>query len=172
MPAVNEADPVVPHQRVTGKVTRGAWDDPADTGRKGSYSMTVYGWRRGDALMDMHLSSPSVYTIRHIHAAARLRDDYDISEGVSTGKGSGGDIGPTEAMLDAAQRVRNAAQHLGPDGWEIIRNIVIRGWTIPVHAEKSSTVMSLERLRGYLVAQLTALDNHYHPVVVNHKAWD
>jgi hypothetical protein len=176
--------PVSPQQIATGAVVRDTWDDPADTGRQGTYVRIVSGYRRADPVLAMHRRNPGEITRGHVQAAERLRDDYEIAEGVNTGgRGSGGEVGPTEAMLDARRRFERAKAALGDTLASILLPVVLDGWTVKQWTEarplrdaagdlvlrngKPVPSLSEEKAGGFLIAALGRLRDHYTPLVRN-----
>jgi len=162
--AMHETDVMVPAaQVINGAVERAAWDDPDDTGRRGTYVRMVHGYRRSDPLITLHRRSPREVTQQHLQAAERLRDDYEISEGVNLGKGSGGDAGPLDVQLDARTRYRTAVTAVGPSLCAVLLPVVLSAWTVKEWAEDRG--MSETKAAGYLIAALDRLQDHYNPVV-------
>jgi len=162
--AMHDTDVLVPTtQVVNGAVERAAWDDPDDTGRRGSYVRMVYGYRRSDPLITLHRRSPREVTPQHLQAAERLRDDYEIGEGVNLGKGSGGEAGPMDVQIDARTRYRSAVAAVGPSLCAILLPVVLSAWTVKQWAEDRG--MSETKASGYLIAALDRLQDHYNPVV-------
>lgn len=153
-------------QIATGKAVRGEWDDPNDTGRRGTGVRMIVGYRRADTILMMHRRSPTEITIRHAQAAERLRDDYEIGEGVNTGgRAGGGEIGPTDAMLDARARFADARRHVGPTLWRVLAPIVLDGWSIKDWAAYHGWAEG--KAAGMLIAALGCLYDHYNPAVAN-----
>lgn len=150
-------------QLVNDAVMRAEWDDPNDTGRRGSYTRMVHGYRRSDPLITLHRRSPREVTDQHLRAAERLRDDYEISEGVNLGKGSGGESGPLDVQLDARARYRAAVQAVGPRLSTVLLPVVLSSWTVKQWAEDRG--MSETKAAGYLIAALDRLQDHFNPVV-------
>jgi len=161
---IQDGELVVPAaQVVNGAVERATWDDPDDTGRRGSYVRMVHGYRRSDPLITLHRRSPREVTQQHLQAAERLRDDYEISEGVNLGKGSGGEAGPMDVQIDARTRYRAAVAAVGPSLCAILLPVVLSAWTVKQWAEDRG--MSETKASGYLIAALDRLQDHYNPVV-------
>jgi len=161
---MHDLDVQVPAAQVAnGAVERAAWDDPDDTGRRGSYVRMVHGYRRSDPLITLHRRSPREITQQHLQAAERLRDDYEIGEGVNLGKGSGGETGPLDVQIDARTRYRAAVAAVGPSLCAILLPVVLSAWTVKQWAEDRG--MSETKASGYLTAALDRLQDHYNPVV-------
>jgi len=176
-------------QLASDKAVRDHWDDPNDTGRveshlrRGkSYVRQVYGYRRADPVLALHRRSPDQVTARHVQAAERLRDDLEISQGINTGgKGGTRDVGPTEAMIDADTRFRDARASVGDNLWDILARVVLDGWSVKqwtaarpkrdgtgravMRSGKAVPAMSEEKASGFLIAALARLDDHYNPRV-------
>ena len=150
-------------QLVNDVVMRAEWDDPNDTGRRGTYTRMVHGYRRSDPLITLHRRSPREYTDQHLRAAERLRDDYEISEGVSLEKGQGGEAGPLDVQLDARARYRAAVQAVGPRLCTILLPVVLSSWTMKRWAEERD--MSETKAAGYLIAALDRLHDFFNPVI-------
>ena len=168
---------------------RAHWDDPTDTGRTENYLRRgqayvrqVHGYRRADPILALHRRNPEEVTKLHVQAAERLRDDMEIGAGISTGgKGGGGDVGPTDAMIDAAARFRAACDAVGRSMCTILLPVVLDGWTVKQWTEarpkrdrdgkvvvrngKPVPSLSEERASGYLLAALARLHDHYNPPV-------
>jgi len=162
--AMHDGELLVPVAQVTnGAVERAAWDDPDDTGRRGSYVRMVHGYRRSDPLITLHRRSPREVTQQHLQAAERLRDDYEIGEGINLGKGSGGESGPLDVQIDARTRYRAAVQAVGPRLCTVLLPVVLSAWTVKQWAEDRG--MSETKATGYLIAALDRLQDHYNPVV-------
>ena len=162
--AMHDADVLVPAIQVANDaVVRDAWDDPNDTGRRGTYVRMVHGYRRSDPLVTLHRRSPREVTPQHLRAAERLRDDYEIGEGVNLGKGGGGEAGPLDVQLDARTRYRSAVAAVGPSLCAILLPVVLSAWTVKQWAEDRG--MSETKAAGYLIAALDRLRDHYDPVV-------
>ena len=153
-------------QLANGHAARAQWDDPDDTGRRGTYSRVIAGHRRADPLVTMHRRSPHEVTTRYLHAAERLRDDHEIGEGVSTGgRGPGGHVGPTDAMLDARARFRAARDGVGPELWRVLAPIALDGWTVSYWAAYHGWAEG--KAAGLLIGALGRLHDHYNPSVHN-----
>jgi hypothetical protein len=151
-------------QLLNRHIARAEWDDPADTGRTGSYARVVYGFRRHDVLITLHRRSPLEFTRQHLQSVERLRDDHEIGEGVQgIGRGSGGQVGPTDARLDAVARYRAAVQAVGWEPWAVLRLVAIDNQTLGV----VSVRLGLQRrpCRRRLIDALDRLTLHYNPVV-------
>ena len=162
--SMHDTDAVIPAVQFTnGSAVRAEWDDPNDTGRRGTYTRMVHGYRRSDPLITLHRRSPREFTDQHLRAAERLRDDYEISEGVSLEKGQGGEAGPLDVQLDARARYRGAVQAVGPRLCTILLPVVLSSWTVKRWAEERD--MSETKAAGYLIASLDRLQDHYNPVV-------
>ena len=158
-----DADTAAPPgaQLANAHAERAEWDDPEDTGRRGSYARQVHGFRRIDPLITLHRRDPREITEQHIRAAEKLRDDHEMSQGVMRRSGGGGDMGIVNAQMAAAERYRAAVKAVGPRLWTILRLVVIDGWTVQRWAQKF--VMSEHKAKGYLVAALDCLHDHYNP---------
>lgn len=154
------------------RVEQGEWTDPDDTqalergpdGRR--RARKVKGFRVIDPIRNLHAHNPGEITERHVRAADRLRDDHEIGEGIRNGRSAahvsgGSGAGPTDAMLDAAQRYRGAVQAVPPSLWGCLAPLVFHGWTVARLAEARGT--SAVRLTGYVQAALDALCDHYWP---------
>ena len=154
----------VAEQIVHGLVEPAQWDDPDDTGRRGSYSAVVVGWRRADPILALHRRSPRDVTADHVRAVERLRDDYEIGEGArGVGRGAGGGIDPTEAQIDAAGRYRAAVSAVGPGLCDVLIPVALAGWTVHALAERRG--ISDHRAAGMLIGALIRLRDHYDPPV-------
>lgn len=149
----------------TGHVERAEWDDPDDRRTAGSRTVRqVHGYRRADPLVTLHKRAPREITEQHLRAAERLRDDYERGQGVVRRSGTGnGDVGIITSQMAAAQRYRNAVQAVGPRLWAILRLVAIDGWTVARWAQKFG--MSAHQSKGYLIAALDCLHDHYNPPV-------
>ena len=101
--------------------------------------------------------------MQHLHAVERLKDDFEIGEGVSLGKGGGGDIGPLDAQLDARTRYRAAVRAVGPSLCGILLPVALSGWTVKQWA--AARGMSENKAAGYMIAALDRLQDHYTPGV-------
>lgn len=151
------------HQVATGQAVRDGWDDPDDRRTVGTRTVRqVYGYRRHDPIIAMHRQAPREVTEAHVRAVSRLRDDYEIGEGVSLGKGTGGDVGPTDAMLDAKARFRDARDAMG-SAWAILGPIAMDGWSVRDWAAYHGYAAG--KAAGMLIAALGRLHDHYNPVV-------
>lgn len=172
-PQVTEDAATIPEAQLTNEhATRDQWDDPADTRTVGSRTVRqVHGFRRVDPLITLHRRSPADFTVAHLRAAERLRDDYEMSEGarVRAGQG-GGDMGIINAQMAAAARYRNAVQAVGPEPWTVLRLVVLDGWTVARFAEKfyPDDVRSVggKWTRRRLIGALDLLHLHYNPPVM------
>lgn len=153
-------------QIATGHATRDQWDDPDDTRTVGSRTVRqVYGFRRADPLITLHRRSPHDFTVAHLRAAERLRDDYEMSEGARVRSGQGnGDMGIINAQMAAAARYRNAVQAVGPEPWAILRLVVLDGWVLLRWA--TAFRMAEKTARRRLIDALDLLHLHYNPPVM------
>jgi hypothetical protein len=152
-------------QIATGHVERAEWDDPDDRRTVGTRTVRqVHGFRRADPLVTLHKRDPREITEQHLRAAERLRDDFERGQGVVRKSGAGnGDMGIITSQMAAAQRYREAVRAVGPRLWTILRLVAIDGWTVAQWAEKFG--MSQHAAKGYLIAALDCLHDHYNPVV-------
>lgn len=152
-------------QVAAGHVERAEWDDPDDTRTVGTRTVRqVHGFRRADPLITLHRRDPREITVQHLRAAERLRDDFEKSQGVMRGNGTGnGDMGIVNAQMAASARYRAAVRDIGPRLWTILRLIAIDGWTVAQWAEKFE--LSEHKAKGYLIAALDRLHDHYNPKV-------
>lgn len=151
-------------QLATGHAERAEWDDPADTGRAGTGVRMVHGFRRADPLITLHKRDPREITIQHLRAAERLRDDWEMGQGVMRRAGSGnGEVGIITAQMAAAQRYRAAVKAVGPRLFSVLELIVLHEWTVAQWANKF--VLSEHKSKGYLVAALDCLHDHYNPKI-------
>ena len=162
--AMHDADVLVPAiQLANDAVMRDAWDDPTDTGRRGTYVRMVHGYRRSDPLITLHRRSPREITVQHLRAAERLRDDHELGEGVNLGVGAGGEAGPLDVQLSARSRYRAAVAAVGPSLCAILLPVVLSAWTVKQWSEERG--MSETKAAGYLIAALDRLRDYYEPMV-------
>lgn len=152
-------------QVAAGHVERAEWDDPDDTRTVGTRTVRqVHGFRRADPLITLHRRDPREITVQHLRAAERLRDDWEMGQGVMRRAGSGnGEVGIITAQMAAAQRYRAAVKAVGPRLFSVLELIVLHGWTVAQWANKF--VLSEHKSKGYLVAALDCLHDHYNPKI-------
>lgn len=164
-PAIQEPISPPAQQQANGHAVRAEWDDPEDTGRRNStHARAVHGFRRADPLITLHKRDPKEITEQHLRAAERLRDDWEMGQGVMRRSGAGnGDVGIITAQMAAAQRYRSAVKAVGPRLFSVLELIVLHGWTVAQWAEKFG--LSEHKSKGYLIAAMDCLHDHYNPPV-------
>lgn len=170
-PAIPEPISPPAQQQANGHAVRAEWDEPNETGRvenylRGgkSYVRQVQGFRRADPLITLHKRDPKEITEHHLRAAERLRDDWEMGQGVMRRSGAGnGDVGIITAQMAAAQRYRSAVKAVGPRLFSVLELIVLHGWTVAQWAEKFG--LSEHKAKGYLIAALDCLHDHYNPKI-------
>jgi hypothetical protein len=125
------------------------------------------GYRRNSVVRQLHATSPNEITAKHVHAAERLLNDYDIGIEGATGGGmreavdGATSIDISEARLRAIQSYRDAMRALGASLGGIVAVVVIENW--PVTRVAQSIGVHRDRAFGRIAAGLQRLVEHYHP---------
>lgn len=125
----------------------------------------ISGWRRTWTIDRLHTSSPNEITGRHVHAARRLTDDYEASQGAITGgrPPSGSDIrlDPVEVRIIATKKYEAAMEAIGLEDAYIVYSVVIRNQSMRWIEAR----MTIDRnvAMGRFISGLTRLRDHYSP---------
>jgi hypothetical protein len=147
---------------------RGEWDDPFDQNERSKTARQVHHVRRNDPLLNLHLRSKAEVTDRHIRSAEQFRDDYEIGilgarpprHGNSTGSTAAGG-GLTEMQMLAADAYRRARSSVGESQCRILDAVVLGLDNVSSYAAKVN--VSEQVAKGYLIAALDRLADHYEP---------
>jgi hypothetical protein len=157
---------------------RGEWDDPSDTNTRSRSATQVSGYRRNDPLLTLwvrggrktgtEVHPNSEVTALHIRAAERYRDDFEIANGAQPGyergevRGSSSPGAPSEFRLHALRSYRAATTAVGARLSRILVAIVLGREDLSGYAEAFG--ISAHSAKGYLIAALDRLLDHYEPV--------
>jgi hypothetical protein len=101
-------------------------------------------------------------------AIDRYRDDFEVSQGARPGwerpeVGGGSQAsGPAHAQLQAAEAYRAANAAVGKTTSRILVAVTLCGQTLAEYAE--SCGLSAHAAKGYLVAALDSLRDHYEQI--------
>ena len=160
--AAGQAMPVEPvrHGR---DVEKRPWVDPEQTNSFSKEPQRVHGFRRIDELV--RLQRRGTLTLDHLAAGLKLREDFELSEGVRIGatplvvRVSNPVGGATQVQLDALTRYRNAIRAVGQTQSGIVIAVVLENRTVTTWAEKRA--MSITRATGYLEGAMDRLFDHY-----------
>ena len=150
-------------------VQRAHWDDPADQNERSKTARQVHHVRRVDPLLVLQ-GRGDVVTDRHIHAAERYRDDFEIASGARPGyergetRSSSNPGGPTEAQMGALARYRAATSSVSEKQARILAAVVLRGQDVTAYARGAE--ISRHRAMGHLEAALDGLVDFYEPAIV------
>ncbi len=155
---------VIEPVRFKRDVERQSWIDPEQRNKFSKTPEKVVGFRRIDALV--RLQRGGTINERHLAAAIKLRDDFEIGDGARPGcdrvvaGGQGQNPGgPTDRQIDAMARYRAAVQAVGKTLSGILLHVVLENRTVKDWAEKRSR--SLNSSTGYFVAAMDRLLDHY-----------
>jgi hypothetical protein len=178
-PAVVNEDGVVLREAVRLReptAVSAEWRDPQDSGRS-IFPKHVYGFRAADPLLTLHKRFPKDYTKKHVDAAERLRNDYEIGhEGARPGYerlmrevGStltiAGDYTSVHSQAGALRRYQSAMKALGKDLADVIRFVVLGIGAEPgcnnLSAWAKRRGIGDDKAGGYLMAALDRLAEHY-----------
>jgi len=152
------------------RVEDGEWDDPADQNTRSKTAHQVRGHRVADPLVTLHKRQPSEVTTRHVRCAERYRDDFEAAQGARDpdAKGNNGGpqsgCGPSMAHLLALEAYRGANDAVGPRLCFALEHVVLGYQTVSAFA--AAARLSPETAKGYLLAALDRLVDHYEPIVV------
>jgi len=160
---------------------RAEWVDPEDMDRSKRTPRKVSGYRRTDALVGLQKRSDGKITQKHLDAADKLRDAYQIGvEGARPGQGrsfaqdavmtgfAAGDYMKHDDRLGALQRYKLALRAVGPSLAGILVHVVLLNRDLAAWAKERKSLSGRELTshdcRGYLIAGLDALVDHFYPM--------
>jgi len=160
------------------KVTRAEWRDPDDPlahirrsetpgGRGGA--KTVHGYKRTWTIDLLHKTTPGDVTKKHVWAASRWLNDYELSMGCTPGARirervdgeTESTLGSMDMRLRAADRFNEASDAVGRSGVMVLKLVIIDNMSLARVASVLGT--SSHKASGRVCAALDRLVEHYNP---------
>lgn len=120
-------------------------------------------WLRTGVISDAQHAAATNFALTF--EAAAMRERYTLSkweaDRVDGGKGNTENL--TQRMLKARDRMRDAANLLGPSMWPVTSDVLGSGISLREHAWRSDQRRRVSELeaRGRLIAALDLLDRHW-----------